>query len=492
MRPARLGRVGEAVTDRNSPPGAGLSSLIASTGTQKPNQRDLEQALHEAGDRVRPRHAGARQRCLGEGLRRHRPEHHPVGSVRQRAAAHQPRSGQAARDSAGGDVRRTDALFDNVTDGDLTKYFKSEALNSLGTDGPGTPEEVPGHPEIQITRDIYNVPHVVAQTHEGGVFAAGWIAAEDRGLLLNQARYNARVAAIDAPGLSAIGLVSQLKSFVPSAQTEAEVAKQTQALEAQGKEGEAVLADIDTFIEGINYYNSIHSPSTAPFTRNDIYALNALKDQFLGEGGGDEARRTQFLSGLQDRLGQKKGMSVFNDLRQFKNNGVPTTIDGRFPYGKIPKQPKGNVLIDHGSYQTTPAVQNQALARQLERHPVQASNTLMITKGQSTNNRPLMVGGPQISYFYPGLTYEIDMNAPGLVWRGATSAPFPGYLLIGRGEDFATTLTSASGDVIDQYAETLCNGSDTSYKYKGKCREMGTFDAGTLNGDPVVFKTTVH
>ena len=27
---------------------------------------------------------------------------------------------------------------------------------------------------------------------------------------------------------------------------------------------------------------------------------------------------------------------------------------------------------------------------------------------------PLMVGGPQIGYFYPGLTYEIDMHAPGL------------------------------------------------------------------------------
>ena len=93
-----------------------------------------------------------------------------------------------------------------------------------------------------------------------------------------------------------------------------------------------------------------------------------------------------------------------------------------------------------------------------------------------------MVGGPQIGYFYPGLTYEIDMDAPGLTWRGATSAPFPGYLLIGRGEDFATTLTSASGDIIDQYAETLCGGSDTKYKYKGKCKNMKTFNAGTLNG----------
>jgi acyl-homoserine lactone acylase PvdQ len=122
----------------------------------------------------------------------------------------------------------------------------------------------------------------------------------------------------------------------------------------------------------------------------------------------------------------------------------------------------------------------------------QASNVLMIGAKKSATGRPLMVGGPQIGYYYPGLTYEIDMNAPGLKWRGATSAPFPGYLLIGRGEDFATTLTSASGDVIDQYAETLCGGSDTKYKYKGKCRNMKTFNAGTLSGDPVVFKTTVH
>ncbi len=383
-------------------------------------------------------------------------------------------------------------LFDNVQTSDLTKYFKSEALGSVGTDGPARSETIPDHPEITLTRDAYNVPHVVATTHEGGIFAAGWIAAEDRGLLLTQARYNARVAAIDAPGLSAIGLVTQLKSFVPSQQTEDVVAKQTKVLKKAGKEGKAVLADIDTYVKGINYYLSIHSPSAAPFTRNDIYALNALKGQFLGQGGGDEARRSEFLGGLQKKLGKKKGMSVFNDLRQFKNSGSPTTVDGKFPYGKIPKKAKGNVAVDPDSYTTTPAVANRALAKQVAPQPMNASNTLMITGDRSNTGNPLMVGGPQIGYFYPGLTYEIDMQAPGLVWRGATSAPFPGYLLIGRGEDFATTLTSASADIIDQYVETLCGGSDTKYKYKGKCRQMGTFNAGTLNGEPVTFKTTVH
>ncbi len=378
-------------------------------------------------------------------------------------------------------------LFGQVGDADLATYFKSERFG-VDADGPATIEAVP-RPGVTIERDRFNVPHVTGATHDDGVWAAGWIAAEDRGLLLEQARYNARVAAIDAPGLSAIGLVTGLKSFVPSAETEAEVAEQTAVLEAAGPEGQAVLADIDTFIQGINGYRASIGSAIQPWTRNDVYALNALKGQFLGQGGGDEARRSQFLGGLEQRLGQRKGKKVFNDLRQFKNPELATSVDGRFPYGSIPKQAKGSVVLDPGSFTPTPAAPN-ARASRLDQ--TQASNTLMITKQRSKTGRPLMVGGPQIGYFYPGLTYEIDMHAGDLNWRGATSAPFPGYLLIGRGEDFSNTLTSADVDIIDQYAETLCNGSDTTYRYNGECLEMERFDAGTLDGDPVSFLRTVH
>ena len=203
---------------------------------------------------------------------------------------------------------------------------------------------------MTITRDRYNVPHVNGATHDDGVWAAGWIAAKDRGLLLEQARFNARVAAIDVPGLSAIGLVSELTNFQPSARPRPRSPSRSQVLEAAGKEGQAVLHDIDVFICGINDYLAQQPPRHEPWTRNDIFALNALKGQFLGQGGGDEARRTQFTRGLQQQLGEKQGGSVFNDLRQFKNRELPTSIDGRFPYGTIPKQPKGNVLIDPGSF----------------------------------------------------------------------------------------------------------------------------------------------
>ncbi len=381
-------------------------------------------------------------------------------------------------------------LFDQVTNADLTTYFKSERFG-IDTDGPATAEPVP-RPGVTIERDKYNVPHITGATHDDGVWAAGWVLAEDRGLLLAQARYNARVAAIGAPGLSAVRLIASLKSFVPSQQTEDEIAKQSGVLEKAGKEGKAVLHDIDVFVQGINDYLAINSPSTAPWTRNDIFAVNALKGQFVGQGGGDEARRSQFLGGLRERLGKRKGMSVFNDLRQFKNPELPTTIDGRFPYGHIPKRAKGSVILDPGSYEATPAVADSALARAAAAQPRDASNTLMITADRSKTGNPLMVGGPQIDYFFPGFLVEMDMHAGDLQWRGSTTAPFPGYLLIGRGPDFATTLTSAGGDIIDQIVEKLCGGSDTKYLYKGECREMGTFDAGTLEGEPVSFRTTVH
>ena len=382
-------------------------------------------------------------------------------------------------------------LFDQVPADSLTNFFKSEGFG-VGPDGPGTEEAVP-YPGVTITRDKYNVPHVTAETYDGGIWAAGWIAAKDRGLLLEQARYNGRVAAVDVPNIDSIDLISNLRSFTPSEQTEAELAKQTDVLQAAGPEGQAVLRDIDTYVSGINAYLDANSPSTQRWTRNDVYALNAVKAEFLGQGGGGEARRSQFLGGLVQRLGARKGMSVFNDLRQFKNPGSPVSIDGKFKYGRIPKNAKGSAVLDPGSFQPVdvdPA--RNASAPATPGSQQNASNVLMIDRRHSATGRPLMVGGPQIRYFYPGLIYEIDMHAPGLHWRGATAPPFPGYLLIGRGADFANTLTSTGDDIIDQYAEKLCNGSDEMYLYKGECLPMEHFDAGTLSGQDVSFLRTVH
>jgi acyl-homoserine lactone acylase PvdQ len=383
-------------------------------------------------------------------------------------------------------------LFGNVTRDDLSKYFKSERLGSAGQ-GPMRAES-PALRGVRILRDGFDVPHIYGKSHDAVILGAGWVIAEDRGLLLEQARYNARVAAIDAPGLDAVNLTANLENFEPSAQTENELAKQTKVLLGAGPKGRAVLHDIDAFVAGINtYYRQTGNPAR-PWTRNDVYALDALKGQFVGEGGGDEAARSMFLSGLQAQLGPDQGQKVFNDLREASDPETPVSVPGSTAFQSPPRSTKGNVVLDNGSFTPTAMADppNAPPAVAPTASPTQASNVLMVSSGRSTNHHPLMVAGPQIGYYYPGFTLEMDLHGPGIDARGATSAPFPGYILIGRSADYAWSLTSAGLDIIDTYVETLCGGSDTKYLYKGRCRDMNTFDAGTLNGSPVAFQRTVH
>src|SRR5581483_298562 len=377
-------------------------------------------------------------------------------------------------------------LFNHVTPAALNADFKPEPVGSAFT-GSSRTETVP-HPGITILRDSFDVPHIYGVTRDDVTWAAGWVVAEDRGLLLQQARYDARVAAIDLPGESALGLVSSLQSFKPSAQTEHEVAKQTGQLLAHGAKGRAVLHDIDVYLQGINAYIAAHNDGLGPFThvkpftRTDIYAFNALKDQFVGEGGGDEAVRSQFLSALIRRLGAKRGRAVWNDLREPYDTDAPASVPGRVRFQPRPRSTSGNVLLDPGPIAATAIDPPRA----------QASNALLVAGWRSATHHPLMIAGPQIGYYYPGLTLEMDLEGPGISQRGVTSAPFPGYIFIGRSQDSAWSLTSAGLDQIDTYVETLCGHSRTRYLFDGRCRRMQLFDAGSLNGHEVRFYRTVH
>jgi acyl-homoserine lactone acylase PvdQ len=388
-------------------------------------------------------------------------------------------------------------LFGNITAADLNNDFKPEPIGSAFTQS-STSETIP-HPGVTILRDAFDVPHIYGVTRDDVTWGSGYAIAEDRGLLLQQARYDSRVAAIDAPGVSALGLVSSLQSFKPSAQTEKVLAKQTGQLLAHGAKGRAVLHDIDVFLQGINAYLAAHGHALGPFTnvpnftRNDIYAFNALKDQFVGEGGGDEAQRSEFLGALERKLGAVRGRKVWNDLREAYDPEAPASVPGHVQFQPRPRSTSGNVVLDPGSLSKS-ATTALDTARDWRGH---ASNALLVSGARSTTHHPIMVAGPQIGYFYPGLTMEEDLEGPGISQRGAISAPFPGYIFIGRSQDAAWSLTSAGLDQIDTYAETLCGHGIRHYLFKGRCRKMTFFDAGTLNpggskAKEVTFYRTVH
>jgi acyl-homoserine lactone acylase PvdQ len=382
-------------------------------------------------------------------------------------------------------------LFNHVTSVALRRDFKAEPINVANAPGPVRQEPVP-HPGVTVYRDAYNVPYIYAKSDDDLTWAAGWIEAEDQSLLLEEARYLGRLAAIDAPGVSAIELIGELASFTPTTQTERTVAAQTQALLAHGAEGRAVLHDLRVYLEGINAYLRASGSRAAPFTLSDMYAFNAIKDQFVGEGGGNQAANAEFLSALERKLGRRRGYAVWNDLREAYDPGAPASVPGHVELQPRPVSTTGNVILDPGSL-SPQAVADLATERDFRGH---ASNELMISASRSATHHPIMVAGPQIGYYYPGFTTEVVLNAPGIHQRGVTAAPFPGYIFIGRSQDQAWTLTSAGLDQIDTYVETLCGHSAHRYLFDGRCRAMQFFDAGKLTvggrSSEVTFWRTVH
>ena len=414
--------------------------------------------------------------------------------------------GNAPGQRAGADVRpphparrqHQDAVLQPSTDG--TGYFKSARL--LAPDDPSliTDETVSsGALSARIRRDAYGVPHVYSGTDAGVVFGAGYVLAEDRNLLIEQARDNGIAAAIGIPGVSAIDLVRGLYSYKPTAAVRAEVTRrQDAALEAAGAEGRRVLRDIDTFLAGINLWYGRNRPAARAVDRADIYALNAIKGQYLGEGGGAEVDNALLLDAARDRFGARRGNRVYTDLRGRNDPESPTTSAVRADWE--PDAPvagaRGLVQLEHGTFRSArPRLPGEDAAAATSSRP-QASNVLLVSGKRSATGKPLFVGGPQIGYNHPGLTLEMGLYGPSIRVRGATSVPFPGYMLIGRGTNFAWSLTSAEADIVDTYAERLCGGSRKRYRYKGSCRRMETVKAGTIAKDgeqvSVSFRRTVH
>lgn len=381
-------------------------------------------------------------------------------------------------------------LYDQVTDGDLTKYFKSERLGASDS-CPCTTESVP-HKGVTITRDGFDVPHIVASSRDALTWATGWVVEEDRSLLLSVGRYPARLAAIDAPNTSAFDLVKGVKPVQTSPQVARIIDRQTKVLR-RTKAGRGLLHDINVYVQGINARLRFEKSKEKPWTRIDVYAINALVGQIFGQGGGDEVKRSELLSALTQRLGSAQASPIFDDLSEHADADAPNTTDQRFPYLPIPNRSTGNRVVDAGSFTPTTSANDLANAASTrEAGPAHMSNFLMVAGNRSTTGHPIFVAGPQIGYFYPGLTLEMDLKAPGMEARGATAPGFPGNILIGRGQDDAWTLTSAGSDNIDDYVETLCGGSTTKYQYKGKCRSMGFVDAGTVAGKKLTYHTTVH
>ena len=391
-------------------------------------------------------------------------------------------------------------LQGNVTAADLESDYVSE---KFGLSGPVIRSENTGRPGLQILRDRYDIPHIYGRTRDDVMFGAGWVAAEDRGLLLQFGIGPAYVAALDVPGIDPFGLVTSARSFTPSPQAIQFVTEQEKVLRGKGARGRRVLRDLQDWVDGINAYELTLPPGSRlrTVTITDAIAGFAFIGSIFGNGGGNEVANADLLARLEDKFGGTAGLQVFRDLRQVDDPEAPVTTTKHFPYDRVPRgRTPGSLVIDPGSM-SPPAVQATAATTASRRS---ASNFLVVGADKSADGHPLAVMGPQLGYFYPEIVMQGELHGGGIDAQGII-APIAPYVFIGRGRDFAWSLTSADNQNQQQFLEQLCNpdgspptSASDHYLYKRKCIAMQSFDAGLLgagDGEPareLTFLQTVH
>lgn len=400
-------------------------------------------------------------------------------------------------------------LRGNVTDEDIENLFLPEDFQPIGE----TTEEVTGRPGTTILYDEFGVPHITGVTREDLAFGAGWVSARDRALLISLGRGPARVAVADVPGINAFSLVTSGQTFVPSAAAEQLVTDQIDLIIAEhGDEGREIIADAQAYADGMNAYWEANDIAQAPASVNDVIAVTAFIGSIFGAGGGSEASNAEFLSTLRIALGEGQGQLAWEDAMLFDDPEAPTTIDTRFSYGPLTGGAvTGSVVIDAGSVISLDPRQPEVAAAMAATDNVtypaagsppdrQASNFLVIDKAQSVNNTNLAVMGPQLGYYYPEIVQQMHLSGPGVEAQGVAVPGLAMYLLIGRTQNYAWSLTSANHDVRDVYAEALCEPDDSEeptresqyYMYNGECIAFEIFEAGLLNGVPLRYPVSVH
>ncbi|HEX4435517.1 MAG TPA: penicillin acylase family protein [Solirubrobacteraceae bacterium] len=356
---------------------------------------------------------------------------------------------------------------------------------------------------LEIVRDKHDIPHITGATRGEVMFGSGWVAAKDRGLLLQLGLGPAYTAAVGIPGINAFGLLLNERSFTPSAEAISFVTNQKKVLEEKGPEGEQVITDLENWVDGVNGYEQTlpEFERLKKVTFADAIAGFAFIGSIFGNGGGNEVHNSEFLARLENKMGAEGGKEVFKDLREVNDPEAPTTGTKPFPYDQEPTgATPGALLVEPGTQSSAAVKAEQAFTAGRRK----ASNFLLAGAADTANGHPKAVMGPQLGYYYPEIVMQADLHGPGIDAQGVV-APISPYVFIGRGKDFAWSLTSAGSENTQQFLEKLCNADEspptresTSYVHDGECVPMHKFDAGKLGageGQPareVEFEETIH
>jgi acyl-homoserine lactone acylase PvdQ len=401
------------------------------------------------------------------------------------------------------------AQTSTVTDDQLGTFWHSFQF------GPGQTITATETPKAGVTiyRDELGIPHVYADSADNASFGLGYATAEDRLFEMDVFRHAAEgtLASFLGPGTNN-AYVKMDEDTRQQGYTADEVQKMYDAFDNKfGDIGKQVQTGLQGYADGVNAYgqslkmspqscpveyNATSNPCPAQFpetwTPEDTLYIAILQLRVFGETAGGELNNAALFAQLTKRLGTKLGTKAYNDMLFQNDPASPTTVpkqDANFHTQNLGKLNLKSVAIpDNAAKVATQAGLVQARDERVLRSigfvtHAPESNAILIAGKDSATGHPLELGAPQVGYSNPGFFMDIDVHAPGFDFRGPAVPGTSALVPLGRGPDYAWTLTTGYSDAVDTRVELLCDpkgGKATTdshaYMFKGKCKDMESRD----------------
>lgn len=391
---------------------------------------------------------------------------------------------------------------DEITTNELGNYFHTMQF------GPGddiaTTTEGEGY---TIYRDSLGIPHIYADDTPAASFALGFVTAEDRLWEADVFRHAARgtLAEFVGPSFLEMDIATRRDGY-----TEEEVQAMLDSFDDKfGEIGLAVQEGLQAYADGFNAYietlptkpqecpseyQALNNPCPAPFpqewTPTDTLFLAILQLRIFGETAGGELTNAGLFAHLVEKHGQKLGSKIYDDLLRVNDPRSPTSIakaDGTFPSQNLGKIKMNSVAIPDAA---------PALARRVAKRDAKvaasiadlglttpASNALLVSAKKSQTGNPLEWGAPQVGYAVPSFFMDVDVHTPDAHFRGPAVPGASALIPLGRGADYAWSLTTGYSDAVDTRAELLCDPEggeaaedSTGYMFDGECKPMESRD----------------
>ena len=403
--------------------------------------------------------------------------------------------------------------FLGITDGDIERFFKDGSFGAAG-DVVEVDVSACGDDVVAFRDTAFGVPHIYSTDRAQAQCANGYTTAEDRLFLMDALRHVGYARLSEFLGASEANKAMDRGQLLVAPYVEEDYVQQEADLcESSDPERLQICADGTAYIEGVNHFisatrtNLTLLPVEYPalqvvpeeFVLRDILAIASLVGGIFGKGGGNEAANSMFMAALVEQHGEAQARAIFDDLKAANDPDASLTIQAEFPYntpadidgsttalldpdsfvGAFGDESAGGVGLPAAARSTTLGVVDGPFGPMDLRTPLGMSNAILATADVTDSGVPIAVFGPQTGYFTPQLLHEFDIHAPGIDARGTAFAGTNIYVQLGRGNDYAWSATSASGDLVDEWALELCDPDggaatieSTGYVWDGTCAEI--------------------